>query len=130
MSENLENNIETKIYKLHYTPVGIDLSKEDIRVIEFSEIEEMVKYIYDVIYNDYWPKNYKPVILCACKNEIYVTENILFLTDFIANIYEYEDGVNDYDIYLYDFESYEEAYKCALSMKEEVTDKCYKKELK
>lgn len=118
---------------VHYASI---LTKDDIPAIEFIDSNELFDYL-EIIGET---TEQSPVVfVCAIDevngfaSEIFITENI---DTIIYNISEYPDILdneehcgmdNILNIYLQEYESYEDAYKIALSMKED-SPLCYNKD--
>ncbi len=86
----------------------------DIPIIKFANKEDLIEYIYEL-------QKFDCVWLFATNSEnseILITENILFLL-LIIKVSSIEG-----DVFLQEYQSYEDAYSVALDMKES-NPKCY-----
>jgi hypothetical protein len=86
----------------------------DIPIIPFETKKELIDYVFELQKFDcIW------LFTTGCENgEIIVTENILFLIMII------EMSTIEGDIFIQEYQSYEDAYSVALDMKE-TNPKCY-----
>jgi hypothetical protein len=110
--------------KLHYAPIDL---KNNIYTIEFEYIDKVIDFL-DQIY----PENIDDIVyLISHKDEIYITESLDYLFHILENIhiccFDYTD--DEFDIFLQEYPSYQEAYKVALMMKEN-SKLCYSSETK
>lgn len=97
-----------------------DLNGNDIKKIPFYGFDEMEHQLESI----FFPINVDIVYLIAIGDEILVTDNV---TDIDMEIFWHLFNIVDSDeIHVQEYESYEEAYKVALEMKEE-SPLCYKK---
>lgn len=103
---------------LFYAPK--DLKGNDIKEIPFYGFNQMEEELDSIFY----PINVNIVYLIAIGDEILVTDNV---TDIDMEIFWHLFNICDSDeIYVQEYNSYEEAYKVALEMKEE-NPLCYSK---
>jgi hypothetical protein len=110
-------------YKLHYAP--IDLGQEDIPCYEFATSKERVKFIEDIIY-----KKSEEVVFVLCFEDyiqdcVYVGDSVMTFEP-LWRISDEDISSYPENAYLQEYESYEEAYKVALDMKE-TNPFCYNK---
>tara|TARA_R110000868_G_C10347943_1_gene715981 strand:+ start:57 stop:404 length:348 start_codon:yes stop_codon:yes gene_type:complete len=109
-------------YELHYAK--LNLNDEDIELINFKSWSERKYFIEDKILcysND-------KVFLLAIEyskdlSNIHIFDRFCCILNFKNN--EYKWG----KLYLFEFESYEEAYKVALDIKESETNLAYNQQL-
>ena len=118
-------------YKLHYASLSDDYTKEDIPSYKFTSVMDMSKWLMDLaVTNESTPRVYL-MSFYDIQNEkdlIFVTEYYDTIIDIIKNThYSFDVAFSD-EIHIQEYESYEAAYKVALSMKEDVTDLCYNKD--
>lgn len=111
--------------KLHYAELN---NQGDISCIEFKNATELIENIpyniKDCVYLFSYSR--KEDEECPLSNEVIVTEDIAQIIFFMQiNLNELNE-LEMTDYYLQEYESYEEAYKVALSMKE-VSPLCYNK---
>ncbi len=105
--------------KLHYAKLG----SEYIQQIEYKKMINLIEILDELCYG----KNQGKVYLLANDdehNDVYVTERYLELQEIVMK----NSGFLCDDIYLQEYDSYEDAYAVALSIKE-VSELCYKKDL-
>jgi len=120
--------IEFNKLKLHYAKIN---QVSDIPFYEFDDFELMMDFLDDkfsIIKN----KKEEIVYLISYKNEIFVTESINYIMDFLEtlNIGSYDwHGDDEYNIFIQEYPSFEEAYIVALSIKE-TSKLCYSSETK
>jgi hypothetical protein len=99
-------------YKLHYAELNL---QEDIFCIEFESKYKLLDYIVS-IYNNNYLTYLDRVCLVAISDHLIVVNSMGRILQFI------NDELNPIDfnenVYLQEYDSYEEAYKVALSMKE------------
>ena len=110
-------------FTLNYSPIG---SLIDVQVHHFNSILDVKTFITNIVFP--LKKQNNKVYLLALEDEIIVTEEGLFIDEiFWEDSYSW---INPYDFSeaaLYEFESYQEAYECALLLKE-TSHLCYKKQ--
>lgn len=107
------------MYKLHYA--SLDLGTKNIPCIVFKKHSEMIDFIDEKCLG----RNGQVVWLLAKENssDIFISESHLSIQEFLSKKYLW--NVSD-NYFLQEYESFEEAYKVALSMQEENT-LCYSK---
>jgi hypothetical protein len=118
-------------YKVHYAP--LDLQGKDIEVYEFKKSLEATAFILSE------PNPKQPTVyLIAIDEMVFVSEYISFISivfqSFVKestihikkdSIWQIDETVEtEFNIFLQEYASYEEAYKAALEMKEE-SPLCY-----
>jgi hypothetical protein len=117
--------MEYEKLKLHYAKIDLD---GDIPMIEFNNIEEVIRYLDTVL-----PKYENNIIyLITHKNEIFISESISYILHMLDQIHICAfdwHGEDENSIYLHEYPSFEEAYLVALMMKEE-NKLCYSSETK
>lgn len=106
-------------YKIHYGRLPL---MSEIECLEFKSISDVRIFVNNIATNI--PKVY----LIGIQDEVFVTENIalvieLFDGDF-SSAYPFYEGE---DIFIQEYESYEDAYAVALNMKE-TSPLCYEQE--
>lgn len=108
------------IYKLHYA------EKEligDINPIKFKTNLSIYNYVINLI-----GKDENTVYLLAIDDEVIVTENLALIMEImssnVSSIGLMEDEKGICNVFLQEYESYEDAYSVALSMKE-TSPMCY-----
>lgn len=116
--------------KLHYATKDL---KGDIPQIELKDQDHLFDYISNVLYPEFDNTeegeliNYNDLVFLFSfrdsmdQSEIFISENIASICDFIS-LMVYLDG--DDQAFLFECDSFEEAYKMALDMKEE-SKLCY-----
>jgi hypothetical protein len=117
-----------KKIKLHYAK--IDLGEQDIPVIEFENVKSLTMWA---------ATKFAPIIPLETKSEIVYLVTFedkwrnmdhVFVTEYggcISNfIHSFSQFAEISDIHIQEYESYEEAYKVALMMKE-ISPMCYTK---
>ena len=120
----MENKLLNK-YKVHYAELELN---SDIPIYEFTNNSELQNFILEKIYKD---EETTTIILVNICGKIYISDNqtdeytilnfILYFSDDELEGYEY----GALDIFIQEYETYEEAYEVALSMKED-SKYCYK----
>ena len=107
--------------KVYYAKLNL---KEDIKCFEFKSIESIRNFISDIVYGD---KEDKVVYLLVIQDDVFVTENKQLVCElFDGNLnsaYPFYEGDN---IFIQEYESFEEAYEVALTIKE-TSKLCYSK---
>lgn len=124
-------------YYLHYAP--IDLGEKDIARYEFKTIAEIQDFLELMCLSNEKAespiyKQSKVVYIFTYQNidendhddcEVFITEKIHVITDLFNQAHFWGfDTLNDF--FLFEYESYEDAYKNALDMKED-SPLCYNK---
>lgn len=113
-------------YKVHYAP--LDLNGKDIQCFTFKKLIETSVFILSEVEKD------APTVFLICIEEVvfiseYISQIVKFVQDWTysfspivkkLDIWEIDELSNtEINIALQEYSSYEEAYKVALSMKEE-----------
>lgn len=104
-------------YKLHYAP--IDLGENDIPCYDFNSHKKMIDFIDKVCYGRGGDKVW--LIAKDDLQDIFISESYITIQSFLHNMVGWKT-IGSY--YLQEYSSYEEAYKVALSMKED-SPLCY-----
>ena len=95
------------------------IGKGDVHKINFTEINELIEYVYDIYGYDFdciWL-----LAFIGCRDEVIVSEDINIIGGLIE---DNTTWIKDNNIYLYQYQSYEDAYKVALMIRE-TNPKCY-----
>jgi hypothetical protein len=110
-------------YTLSYAPKGLDLENNDIPCHTFKEKQDVHQFVLDKVMTS------KPIVyLVSFQEEVFVTENSAFVAelfrpkDGLVSCYPYFEGD---EVVIYEMESYEEAYKVAIDIKEAVSALTY-----
>ena len=121
-----------KNYELHYASMQQFETGEDIVLEKFGTFKSLKKHLTVKLYPEYDkkgnPKVYKGVKLVSFKEEVFVSEEIDFIIDFIEFIHHraYNEFADDTKVFLQEYASFEDAYAVALPMKE-ISPLCYRK---
>jgi hypothetical protein len=108
-------------YKLHYAELNL---QDDISCFEFESKHKLIDYVSS-IYNNIYLMYLDKVCLVAISDHLIVVNSLGCILKFINDELNYIDF--DENVYLQEYDSYEEAYKVALSMKED-NPLCYSKD--
>lgn len=103
-------------YKVHYAKLGLD---SDIPTYEFNDKYERLKFIWDNTMGR--KKECVWLVTTDREAEVYVTDKCVRVwnyVEFMPLLYDSEE------LFLFEFDSYQEAYKVALHMAE-VSPMCY-----
>jgi len=111
----------TKMIKLHYA----ELNSENIEETEHVNIMPLAYYFLTVA-----KESKKCVYLLSFSDEVnrkdltFVSEHLDFIADILRNTHLTFDCAFAKDVFIQEYESFEEAYKSALEMKE-ISPLCY-----
>lgn len=140
--ENNDSNLP--FYHFYYAPTVL---KNDISYRLYKTSEEATEILKDLIRKTYprfgetipapkgcntrmlwYPKEEVVVYLLSVLGEIFVSSDIMTIVKILDRPFStaYSPIQEDGDIHLFEFLSFEEAYKCALDMKE-TSPLCYEK---
>jgi hypothetical protein len=101
-------------YKVYYAQLHL---QGDVPCLEFASIEEIRSFITGIIYPLKMASEKVYVVLI--QGEVIVTDNVLLIEELfdgnLTSAYPFYEGE---DIFIQEYQSYEEAYKIALMMKE------------
>lgn len=109
------------IYKLHHAHLEL---KGDIPCYKVDSENSLKALIITEINTNY------SVLLVSLFEEVYVTDNLFYAVNFIEKFISsnhfrmFGKKLKEIDIFMQEFESFEDAYKVALSMNE-YKDNCY-----
>ncbi len=111
-----------KTKKVHYAKLNL---QGDIPCYEFQGIEDLRTFVNGIIDQHSGFKAENMVYLIAIQDDVFVTENLQLVQElFDGNLnsaYPFYEGE---DIFIQEYQSYQEAYKVALDMKED-SPLCY-----
>lgn len=111
-----------KTKKVHYAKLNL---QGDIPCYEFQGIEDLRTFVNGIIDQHSGFKAENMVYLIAIQDDVFVTENLQLVQElFDGNLnsaYPFYEGE---DVFIHEYQSYEEAYKVALDMKED-SPLCY-----
>jgi len=108
-------------YKIYYAKLNLT---SDIGFFLFQTKESVVEWVMDIALSD--PNR---VFLVAIQEEVFITDNAALVVELFENTlnaaYPYFEGD---EIFIQEYNSFEEAYKVALDMKE-TSPLCYAKDV-
>ena len=111
------------IYKLHYAEKALLC---DIKTIKFKTLMSLYNHVIEEI-----GKDFKTVYLLSVDDEVVITESLAVILEVlsgnVSSIAFLEDEKGICNVFLQEYESYQDAYEVALYMKE-TNPLCYDKE--
>lgn len=102
------------MYKIHYAKLDL---QGDIPCVELQSFREAYAFIESVLY----PETKNKVYLLAVEDEIFISETASLICKMYKDAISYS---KQKEIFLQEYQSYEDAYRVALDMKE-VSALCY-----
>lgn len=103
--------------ELHYAPINLNETNQDIPIIKFRKFENLIKYVQAKTKN----RRGEYVLLVAAHelDQVVIDESGVWLTSNILPLF-----AACKILFIFEFYSYEEAFKVALHMKE-TSELCY-----
>jgi hypothetical protein len=107
-------------FKLHYAELEL---QDDIPCFEFDSKYKMLDYISNIYKNNHFTTLNK-VCLVAIWDDLIVVDSVSRIIEFVNNGVDNHLSLELQEVFLQEYDSYEEAYKVALNMKED-SPLCY-----